>query len=131
MIQIYAQFWIFRKGSGNSFFTTFFRWFFLKIVSHVISYYLTKDIGNMCVAIVFFPGCDFINFETNLNFLIKPFFYRSKKSRQNFKYLENEKSFWGETKGIFINFRELSITKNCLRHENVPLELVKLSCKFT
>ena len=35
----------------------------------------------------------FINFETNLMFLIKPFFYITKKSTQKFKYLENEKSF--------------------------------------
>ena len=27
----------------------------------------------MCMAIVCEPGCDVINFEVNLNFLIKPF----------------------------------------------------------
>ena len=37
--------------------------------------------------------CDVINFETNLGFLIKTFFYMTKKSRQKLKYLENEKSF--------------------------------------
>ena len=35
------------------------------------------------------PGCNFINFEINLSFLIKPFFYVTKKSRLKFKYLEN------------------------------------------
>ena len=34
-----------------------------------------------------------MNFENNLIFLINPFFYMSKKSRQKFKYLENEKGF--------------------------------------
>ena len=32
-------------------------------------------------------------FEINLIFLIKPFSYMTKNSRQKFKYLENEKSF--------------------------------------
>ena len=40
----------------------------------------------------------------NLNFLIKPFCYMTKKSRQKFKYLENEKRFWGEIKSIFYHF---------------------------
>ena len=51
------------------------------------------DLGDMCVAIICFPGCDVINFEINLIFLTKPFFYMTKKSRQRFKYLENKKSF--------------------------------------
>ena len=34
-----------------------------------------------------------MNFEINLIFLIKSFFYIIKKLRQKFKYFENEKSF--------------------------------------
>ena len=34
-----------------------------------------------------------INFEIKLIFLIKPFFLNTKKSKQKFKYLENDKSF--------------------------------------
>ena len=34
-------------------------------------------------------NCDVINFETKFIFLIKPFFYMTKKSRQKFRYLEN------------------------------------------
>ena len=45
----------------------------------------------MCITIVSLPGCDVINFEINLIFLIKPFFYMAKKSRQNLKYLEKRK----------------------------------------
>ena len=37
--------------------------------------------------------CDVKNAEINLPFLIKPVFYLTKKSRQKFKYLKNEKSF--------------------------------------
>ena len=48
---------------------------------------------NMCIAIVSETGCDVINFGINLIFLIKLFFYMTKKSRQKFKYFENEKSF--------------------------------------
>ena len=48
----------------------------------------------ICVLwIVYLTGCDVRNFEINLIFQIKPFFYITKKSRQKFKYLETEKSF--------------------------------------
>ena len=62
---------------------TFIAWLFL----------LLEILGNMCIAIVCFPDCDVINFEINLIFLIRLFFSLTKKSRQKFKYLENEKSF--------------------------------------
>ena len=42
------------------------------------------------IAVVCFPDFDVINFEINLIFLTKPFFYMTKRSRQKFKYLENE-----------------------------------------
>ena len=41
-----------------------------------------------CIAIVRERGCDVINFEINLIFAIKRFFYMSKKSRQKSKYLK-------------------------------------------
>ena len=44
----------------------------------------------------------------------------TKKSRQ-LKYLENEKSFLGETKTFFIIFKGLSVAKNYLRPESAPL----------
>ena len=61
---------------------------------------------NMCIAIACFPGFDVISFEINFIFLIKPFFYMTKKSRQKPKYPEIEKSFLGETKikSIFHHF---------------------------
>ena len=54
---------------------------------------LLEILGNLCVASVYQPGCDVINFKINLIFLIKPFLYMSKKSIQRLKYIENEKSF--------------------------------------
>ena len=42
-------------------------------------------LGNICTAIICCPVCDDINFHIiNLSFLIKPFFYITKKSRQKF-----------------------------------------------
>ena len=61
---------------------------------------MTREIFFVC-SIVCFPDFDVINFETNLTFLIRPFLYLTKKSRQKFKYLENKKIFKGEIKSIF------------------------------
>ena len=47
----------------------------------------------MCIAIICFPGCDDLDFEINLIFLINLLFYMTEMSRQKFKYLENEKDF--------------------------------------
>ena len=49
----------------------------------------------------------------------------TKKSRQKSKYLENEKSFWGEIKSIFIIFKGLSVAKNCFRPKSAPLNYPK------
>ena len=88
--------------------------------------FLEKDLGiyevlgNICITIVCFPGCDVMNFEINLIFLIKSFFSMTKKSRQKFYYLENEMSFWGEIKSIFhhfqrdFNYRNLPQTWGCV-----------------
>ena len=44
-----------------------------------------------------------------------------KKSRQNLKYLEDEKSFADEIKSCFHHFKDLSVLKNCLRLEIAAL----------
>ena len=62
---------------------------------------LLEILVNMCVAIVCLPGWDVNNFEVDLTFPTKSFFYMAKTSRQKFKYLENEKSFKGERKSFF------------------------------
>ena len=54
---------------------------------------LLKTLGNICITIVCWPGCDIIKFEVNLIILIKPFWYMTEKSRQKLKYLENKTSF--------------------------------------
>ena len=51
----------------------------------------------------------------------------TKKSRQEFKYLENEKSFWGERESIFHDFQRAFSSQNCLRSESGPLKALSLS----
>ena len=54
---------------------------------------LCEILGNMCITTVCYPCCEVTKFEINLIFLIKPFWYMTKKSRQKLKYLENKKCF--------------------------------------
>ena len=61
-------------------------------------------LDNMCITFAWYPGCDVIKFETNIIFLIQPFCCMTKKSRQKLKYLENEKSFWGEIRSTLYHF---------------------------
>ena len=78
----------------------------------------------MCVEIVCFPGCNVTHFEINLNFIIKPFFYTTKKQRQTFKYLKNEQNFEAEIKSFFlINFEDLLVAKSYLRPGSEALSL--------
>ena len=47
----------------------------------------------MRIAIVCFLGSDIIKYETNFTFLVKPFFYMTKKSRKMNKYLVKKHEF--------------------------------------
>ena len=67
---------------------------------------------NMCIEIACFPGCVVINFEINLIFLIKPFFYMTKKSRQNLNISWDRKELLRE-KAFFIIFKGLLLVRNC------------------
>ena len=77
---------------------------------------------------IFSPGCDVTNFETNLIFLIKPFSYMTKKSRQNIKCLESQKSFYGEIKNIFHHIKKIciKIDENCLRPRSELLSFTQV-----
>ena len=65
---------IFKKSIQEQFLHHILRMIFLE------KYFLFYILGNMCITFVYFPGCDFINFEINLVFPIKPLFYMSDKS---------------------------------------------------
>ena len=54
-------------------------------MSHCLLALLLEILGNICIAINCFPGCDVINFEINLIFLIKSFYYMTEKPTQKFK----------------------------------------------
>ena len=48
----------------------------------------------MCIVIIYFPLYDVINFEVNLSFFIKPFFYMAKKSQyRNLNIFRKETAF--------------------------------------
>ena len=47
-----------------------------------------------------------------------------KMSRQKSKYLENEKSFWGQIKSIFHNFKGFSVAEKGVGPESAPLRRI-------
>ena len=112
----YAQFYFFRKGSGKVFSTSFCVFFLKKNVFMLYSItwpnfivwlpLFLETLGNMCIAIVWFPGCDVISFVINL-LSNKAVFYMTNKLRQKFKYLENKKSF--STNLYFMNYSRVAI----------------------
>ena len=118
-----TQFWFFRKWSDivSPQWMIFQKKLFLML--HSINWpnfivwwsLLLEILGNMCIAIICFPGCDVINSKINLIFLIKPFLYMTKKSR-----CERNK-FVVKQKASFVIFKELSVAKSCRRPESVPL----------
>ena len=77
---------------------------------------LLEILGNMCIAMA--PGCDIINFEINLIFLIKLFFYMNKNSRKKLNILRTKIAFKVEEKAYFVIFIGLSFVKYCLRSES-------------
>ena len=42
---------------------------------------LREILGNMCIAVVSYPGCDVIYFEINFTFVIKLFFLQDQKGK--------------------------------------------------
>ena len=62
---------------------------------------LLEILGNVYCNFCF-PGCDNLNFEINLSFLIKSFYHMTKKPGQKLEYLKHKKSFSGELKSFLI-----------------------------
>ena len=90
---------------------------------------LLEKLGNGCIVIICYSGCDVRNSEINFTFLIKSFSFVTKNSRQTFNYLQNEKTFKVKQKAFFIIFKGISLTKNCLWPESAPLKY-KLDPRF-
>ena len=129
MIRRYAQFWFLWKGLGlvlpPHFLYDFLRKMFFLLYSinwpSLIACLplLIEMLGNMCIAIICSLVCDATYFEINLSFLIKPFSYMTKKSRN--RYLAKERSFKHEIKSIFHHFQKPSIEADFLESESPTL----------
>ena len=119
MIRRYSQFWFFIKGLGTSFSTIFVYGSSRKIF--VMSYFINWPsfivwlllliviLGTMCIVIICCPVCDVINFKINHSFLVKPFFYITKKSEQTVNISETKRAFNMKQKVFFIIFKEPSL----------------------
>ena len=88
-------------------------------IFHFVITFTSLDIGQYM-----YSGCDVIKFEINLTFLIKPFWYITKRSRQKLKYFENEKSFWGKV-AFEVHFWIYLLNHNSLTHQTWPLDRYK------
>ena len=76
----------------------------------------------MCIAIVCFPGCHVINFEINLIFLIKTYFYIATNQDKNLNILRTKRVFKVKRKAFSTTFKGLSVAKRCLRLQTAPLK---------
>ena len=81
---------------------------------------LFEVLGNMFIVINYLPGCDVINFEINLNFLIS-FSTWPRSQNKNLNIFRTKRAFKVKLKAFFIICKGLSLAKNCLRPESVPL----------
>ena len=71
---------------------------------------LHQILGNTCIVIVCWSGCDVINFEINLIFLIKPYSSIWTKSQdKNLNVLRTQRAFNMKLKASFINCKGLSL----------------------
>ena len=129
MTQRYTQFWFFRKGSRNSFSTTFCVWFFNKNVSHFIFYWLTKF-----HCLIAFTSWDIQQYAYCNCLLTRLWSYFEFGNEQ---YLSNQAVFihdqnvttktwvtWERKELLKWNKMHFSIAQNCLRLESMPLSLL-------
>ena len=71
---------------------------------------LCEILGNMCIAIIFKPGCDVMNFEINLIFPIKPFF--STLPKIHHKNLKSDSHFPKKIV-LFASWKPFKIDEKC------------------
>ena len=87
--------------------------YFINRSNSIVWFPLRLEIlGSMCIAIICCTLCDIKNFEINLSFLFKLFFYITKTSGQKCNYLKNKKSYYHEIKSIFRHFERAFIESN-------------------
>ena len=79
-------------------------------------------LGNMCFAIVCFPGCDVINYNNNLIFQIKLCTWPKRQDKNLNIWVQ--KNFKVKQKTLFIIFKGLSVTKYYVRPKTAPLHIL-------
>ena len=65
---------------------------------------LLKILDNICIVTICCPVCHVTNFENHLTFLINPFFWITKNSRQKFKISRKKIPFNTKYKAFFLIF---------------------------
>ena len=91
---------------------------------------LYEILGNMSIAILGKPGCDVMNFEVNLIFLIKPFFVHDQSRDKKLNILRTKRGAKINQKTFSITFKGLSIkqiTQIFLESESLTLSEVPLN----
>ena len=107
LVQRYAEFWSFRKGSRAIFFSPHFMYDFWRKIfllsynanwPYLIGNPLLRGVScNICIVIVYFPVSNVINICN----VIKPFFCMTTKSEQKLEFIKSNRSFYVELKRIF------------------------------
>ena len=92
---------------------------------------LLEILSNRCIAIVYVPGWDIINFEIYLIFLIKRFLYMTQKSRQKFKYLNNKRAFNSSQDWVGPKRLLLPVFSSCNFWKHNPFVALMQSFKVT
>ena len=86
---------------------------------------LHEILDNMCVVLVSWPGCDVMNFEITLMFLIKPFFLYSQKVKTK----RTKRAFNMKLKTFFIILEGLSLKQiKLITFRRWESDFVKIKC---
>ena len=85
---------------------------------------LLEILGNICIVIVCWEGCDVMKFEWALSFLSSRFATWWKSHDKNLNILRGKRAFQVTLKVFFTIFKGLSVAKNCLRPESAPLNMM-------
>ena len=73
---------------------------------------LLEILGNMCIAIVCYPGCDVMDFEINLIFLIELFFLHDQKvMTKNLNIMRKKRAFKVKQKSFSLFLKDFQLSK--------------------
>ena len=71
---------------------------YILLTDQILLPFRLEILGNICIAIIYFPGCEVINFEINFIFLLRSFFFffffaRLKNQDKNLYILKTKIAF--------------------------------------